>query len=454
MLKSKQSYVLLFLFAAAFVLITFKGLKTAQPGDENVYYYMGKLVSEGKIPYKDFFLAHPPLQIYMIASVYKIFGFSIIALKLIPLLSTLITAFCIFKIAQKFGNMEAITASLLFLSSYSVMFNSVFSFGIDVAAMLLIAGVYFSFNRGYYLLSGLFFGLAAITRLLALVPIAVILLYFLFSGKKAFFKLSLSFLMIFLLANGAFFLASDSYFSNVYGYHLQKTFGGKENFREYFDILKLNWILFFSALLFIFANARRQLALFACVSLPYLLFLMSLKKIFGFYFLIAFPFLAIIGAYSAVNLAGIIPKKLKIIAFGAFTLIFIWNLSSDVIFLEKIGFTGFERGRDLAEFIVLNSDGGAMLFGDDSVTPLLALQTNRRIALDFVDTNDQVFISGVKNLNVLLEDLKGKSLLFIARDKQGISYFKEVREFLGKNCEFLSQFHDKMEGNYLVYRCK
>ena len=95
-----------------------------------------------------------------------------------------------------------------------------------------------------------------------------------------------------------------------------------------------------------------------------------------------------------------------------------------------------------------------MLFGDDSVVPLLALLTNKKIALDFVDTNNQIFISGVRDLNSVLNQLKGKDVLFIIRNKQGISYFEEVRDFLGRNCEFLSQFHDKIEGDYIVYRCK
>lgn len=453
MLKNKHAYALLLVFIIIFIFITFKGLKTAQPGDENVYYYMGKLISEGKLPYKDFFLAHPPSQIYLVALIYKIFGFNIVALKLIPLISTIVTALFIFKIAQKFGNIEAVAASLLFLFSYSVMFNSVFSFGIGLATMFLLIGVYLLFNKNNYWLAGLFFGFAGITRLLSLVPIFIIFTYALLSSKKNFLKLSSSFLIVFLLVNGFFALMTDDYMNYAYKYHLQKTFGGKENFREYTDIIKLNWILFFSAFLFAFAKDKRQLSLFVVISIFYLLFLLGLKKIFGFYFLIAFPFLAIIGAYSLVNLANAMPKRLKIVALVIFTLVFIWNLSSDVLFLEKIGFSGFERGKDLANFIVLNSNEETMLFGDGSVTPLLALQTNKKIALDFVDANDQVFISGIKNLNKVLADLKGKNILFIIRDRQGISYFKEVREFLSKNCNFLSQFHDKTEGNYLVYRC-
>ena len=99
------------------------------------------------------------------------------------------------------------------------------------------------------------------------------------------------------------------------------------------------------------------------------------------------------------------------------------------------------------------SNRDTLLFGDASAVPLLALLTNKKIALDFVDTNDQVFISGVRNLDNALNSLKGKDILFIIRDKQGISYFSEVKNYLNLNCEFLSQFHDKIEGSYLVYRC-
>lgn len=454
MLKNKHAYFLLFIFIAGFVLITFKGLNTAQPGDENVYNYMGKLVNDGKIPYKDFFFAHPPLQIYLIALVFKIFGFSIISLKIIPLLSTLAIAFFVFKIAQKFGNMEAVLASLLFLFSYGVMFNSVFSFGIELAAVFLVMGVYFLLNKNNYLASGLFFGLAGITRILSLVPIAIILIFMFFSDRKGFFKLSSSFLAVLLLINGIFALAAGwGYFDFVYKYHTQKTFGAKENIKEYGDIIKLNGLLFFSAILFLFAKNKKQLFPFALASASYLIFLMFLKKIFGFYFLVIFPFLAIMGGWGIISLAKNLSKRWKMGIFIAFAMAFAWNTSSDAIFLHKIGFAGFERGQELADLIISKSGENTMLFGDESVVPLLALQTNKQIALDFVDTNNQVFLSGMQDLNKVLSKLKGRDLLFIARNKQGLSSFREVREFLNKDCELLSQFHDNIEGDYLAYKC-
>ncbi|MBI2541876.1 glycosyltransferase family 39 protein [Candidatus Woesearchaeota archaeon] len=455
MLKNRQSYALLLIFAIVFVSITFKGLKTEQPGDENVYYYMGKLASEGKVPYRDFFYAHPPLQIYLIALIYKAFGFNIVALKLAPLISTMITAFFVFKIAQKFGNAEAIAAFFIFLFSYSTMFNSVFSFGIELAAMFLAIGAYFLFSKDSYWAAGLFFGLAGATRLLSLIPISVLLIYVLLLNRKNFFKLSSGFLAVFLAVNGiSFLIAGKAYLADAYLYHLQKSSGGAENLKEYSDIVKLNWILFLSFFLFIFSRDRRMHP-FALAAAAYLAFLLMLKKLFGFYFIVAFPFLAVIGGFSIVSLAGKaeLPKKWKVAIFLTICLVFGWNLFADASFLGKMGFTGFERGRDMADFIISSADNETLLFGDDSIAPLLALATGKRIALDFVDTNDQVFSSGAADLGKVLGGLKGKNLLFIARDRQGISSFREAREFLNKNCNFLANFHGKTEGNYLIYRC-
>lgn len=458
MLKNKHAYALLLIFIAVFILITVKGVKTAQPGDENVYYYMGKMVWEGKVPYKDFFYAHPPLHVYLMALAYGIFGFNIVILKFIPLASALVSAFFVFRIAkEKFGNSEAVISSLLFLSSYSIIFNSVFSFGIEIAAMFLISGFYFLWNKNNYIVSGMLFGLAGITRLLALIPILAIFAAVFLSGKKKLIRLSSAFLIIFLLVNGAFImLFGNSYLIPVYKYHLLKSLGSGENFREYAGILRLNWIIFSSALLFLFVKERKQANIFAVVSIVYLISLLALKKLFGFYFIAAFPFLAIAAGYSLVNVFKRLklPRKL-----GFFILIFIlsifaWNLASDVMFLEKVGFTGFERGKDLAGFISSNSGKGTLLFGDDSAVPLLALLTNKKIALDFADTNNEVFISGVRNLKNVLDNLKGKDILFVARSAQGISYFSEVKEFLNINCDLLSRFYDKTEGSYLVYRCR
>ncbi len=453
---NKFTYSLFFIFLILFVIIISKGLAKAVPGDENVYFYMGKLITEEKAPYKDFFYAHPPLHIYLISLIYGVFGFNIIALKLVPLLSILATSFFVFKISkEKFGNVEAIISSLLFLFSYGIMFNSVFDFGINLAVMFLMIGVYLLFNKDSSYAAGIFFAFAGLTRLLALIPIFLILLFVFLSKKERFFKLSTTFLAIFLMINVVLILiAGSNYVEFVYKYHLQKSLGLEQNFKEYSDIVKLNWILFAAAFSFIFVKNKKPINIFIIISAVYLLFLLILKKLFGFYFIIAFPFLAIIGSYSLVEIYKKFnfSKKIRYAIVFLAAIIFLWNLTSDILFLEKIGFAGFERGKDLTDYINLHSDQNTLLFGDESIVPLLALSSGRNIALDFVDTNNEIFISGIKNINEILNNLKGKATLFVIRGSQGLSYFAEVRDFLNSNCELLSTFHDKMEGDYLIYR--
>jgi len=457
-MKNRLHYILFSVFLAVFLIITFKGLLTAQPGDENVYYYMGRLAAEGKVPHKDFFYAHPPLQVYALSLIYKIFGFNIIALKLLPWASTVATVFFLFKTAkEKFGKAAAIASSAIYLFSYSVMFNSVFSFGTELAAMFLVIGAYFLFNKSSCYTAGFFFGLASVTRLLSLPVILAILAAVFISGRKTFWKLSSAFLAVFIIVNIAFLIVGgNSYFSSVYSYHFIKSYSPGENFREYADIIKLNWILFSAALLFVFAGEKRKANVFAAASVAYLLFLLGLKKLFGFYFLAAFPFLAILGGLGIVGAYNRLANYKKLRAFLTIfaSLLFLWNLSSDALFLHKVGYAGFERGDALAEAVELKSNPDTMLFGDDSVVPLLALMTERRIAFDLVDTNSQVFESEIVSMKETLESLKHKDILFIARSAQGISSFGEVRRFLNEECDLLSTFHDKLEGSYLIYKCE
>ena len=454
--NDRMPYALFLAIIAIFIFIVSKGMITPQPGDENVYFYMGKLITEGKIPYRDFFYAHPPLHIYLLAAIYKIFGFNILALKSIPLISTLISSFFVFKIAkEKFGNLEAIISSLIFMFSYGIMFNSAFSLGVMTATMFMIIGGYFLLNKNNCYMAGLFFGLAAITRLLALIPIFVVLSMIFLSDRNNFIKLSSAFLIIFLAVNIAYILLfGNDYITSVYKFHLIKTAGTDQNLKEYFDIVKLNWILFLSALAFVFVKNKKPLIILTVPSLIYLIFLLALNRLFGFYFVVVFPFLAIIGGYSLVNLCKQlrISNKLKIAAVTAIALIFLWNLAADISFLQKRGFTGFERGNDLVDFINFNSDKNMLLFGDASVAPLLALMTNKKLALDFVDTNDQVFSSGIIDVNEVLARLKNDEILFVLRD-QGLSSLAEIRHFINADCELLGSFYDKTEGNYIFYKC-
>ena len=112
---TEKSWILFPVIMVTFFAIEFKGLFLNVPGDEKVYYYMGKSLLEGNLPYQDFFNAHPPLHLIIIESIYKTFGFNIFILKLIPLLSIILSSFFLFKtMKEKFSYKEAISSQIFF----------------------------------------------------------------------------------------------------------------------------------------------------------------------------------------------------------------------------------------------------------------------------------------------------------------------------------------------------
>src|SRR3989344_8868543 len=130
MISNKASWIILSIILLAFFLIEFKGLNHIEPSDEHIYFYMGKMISRGFLPYNDFFHAHPPLKVYIIALIFKIFGFNLIILKLVPLLCSLTSAFFLFKLMKyKFNDIIALLTVFLFLFSFRVMLESTYFMG-------------------------------------------------------------------------------------------------------------------------------------------------------------------------------------------------------------------------------------------------------------------------------------------------------------------------------------
>jgi len=47
--------------------------------DEGAYALAGRFITEGYVPYRDFIMVHPPAYVYLLAAVYKVFGYSFFA---------------------------------------------------------------------------------------------------------------------------------------------------------------------------------------------------------------------------------------------------------------------------------------------------------------------------------------------------------------------------------------
>lgn len=160
--------------------------------DEGSYAYCSWRASLGEEPYRDFFLAQMPFFIFLGSLIFKIFGVNIIFLRLASIISTLICSWFIYLIAKLlFTKRIAILSSILYLLHYSTFYNSRF-FRADTFSMvfvllgiyLLLTGLRFIKNDNLFLFSGIFFAIATMIKLSALLVLIGSLLFLVYATLK------------------------------------------------------------------------------------------------------------------------------------------------------------------------------------------------------------------------------------------------------------------------------
>lgn len=455
------------LIAVIFVLVEARGLFVISPGDENVYFYMAKSVSEGQIPYRDFFYAHPPLHVLVLASVIKIFGVSFIALKSATLLAVIAASFFLFKISlelmkNKFNDENSIAVSsiaiILFLFSFEVLFKATFSLGVELAIMLVMISFYLILKKRFFL-AGLFGGLAGLARLYSLVPIFVIFTFILIQkiqqkDKKDFLYMSLGFFLTFILAVGLLaLLFGNKFIDPVFRYHLLKLKLPGQRFQVYKNVFLENWVILVAFLSSIFMKSKKRFMLLYLIIFFSILFLFSLNVPAEFYFILAFPFMAIIGAYSIASIIRNI--NIKFVRYAVIFLVcgvFLWNTAADIMFLEKFAFLKFQPLNEMLNDVA--SGNTNYMFGDDGTVSMLALLTSRKIALNFIDSNEMRFTSGLTNFYLFREQLDDIHISFIIfREGRGLHQIKQFRDYAESRCMPEKEYTDIVEGNFLLYKC-
>jgi len=452
MKKDKIIWILLFILLV-FVVIESRGLVHYDIGDENAYFYMGKLIAEGYLPYRDFFFAHPPLKLFFITPIMAVFGFNLVALKLVPLISSVITAIFLFKIMRfKFGDTSAMLTVVLFLFAKRVMLEATYFLGVNLTAMFVVIGLYFLVIKRYFR-SGIFYGIAALSGLYSLAPFLVILVFLLF--KKRFKRFLLGFLVIFLAVNLLMISVSTNYIDSVYKYHLMKPKVEGNNLKIMGDIVKENLLLFILPFLLLLSKDKKKLFLISIISIAYLLFLSQIR-LFNFYFVLLFPFLAIISGYSLAYILRLFKHNKTLFVFLIIMLVGIFSITlyNNVKHLYTFDLVDFQSGSMIVNYIKENSNENAQIFGDVLTVPLIALQTDRDIAFNLVDTNAMRFLSGSLDFGEVLERIKQDKVKFvIVRPGQGFGNNQQTADFLNSNCRMELHLNDKYWGEFFVFDC-
>ncbi len=437
--------------------------------DENTYIYMAKAVSEGQLPYRDFFLAHPPLDILFLALVYAVFGFNLFVLKATsPLLIILAAAFLFKLVRDKAGGKEAVIAASLFYFSYDALRFSTFAVWIVMSTALIVISIFFALNKRY-VVAGVIMAAACLTGLFSLFGALAAMAYLFVADRKGLVRFAAAFLAVFVTANIVLLLLfKGSYVESVYYYHFAKPAEGTNKAALFFQFAKVNPVLAGFALLFLFSRQKmRHLFVFSgLIVAAYGFALMFLVgKVFVYYFLPLIPFLAIIGAHGASDMierAG--NRRSQAFAFVA-TAIIVSSLISGYYFLANT-FQDFEDAGKIASYIRANSLPSDTIFGDDSITPLLAILSERKIAFSMIDSNSLRWRSGLLDINDTIVQIKQQRVRFVIERRlndgrgsfiYGAAYIDRFKAFLNGECRPEANFSTAWKNyykEYYIYDCR
>jgi hypothetical protein len=202
--------------------------------DENIYFYMAKLLGDGKWPYVDYFFAHPPLHVVLPGLFFATLGFSLTLAKLFPLIACLIGGLAVWAIARRaLSPIAAPLALVLFLFAAEVLKASSNMTGVNMTSMFLLLGAWQAF-AGRPFISGVLLGLAPATGFYAIGPALAFVAIGFFAPPSAgplarLRRLRLAQFLAFASVLGGLNLVfwamgGDTFLEGVYAYHQQKSF--------------------------------------------------------------------------------------------------------------------------------------------------------------------------------------------------------------------------------------
>ncbi|MFM8269540.1 MAG: ArnT family glycosyltransferase [Pseudomonadota bacterium] len=338
-------------FCFILILIFIWGLKSFsfrwETGDEAIYLYMSwAALDHGALPYRDYFFAHPPLQLIWSIPFFATFGFNPIATKALPLVATSLIGLIIFLISkEKIGRVAAVTSAFLFFTAFSLLRSSTFWTGIHESVFWAVLGLWFFLHRKPTW-AGVSLALGVCTGVYILPSTCLLGVLFALNDRDQLKKYARSFLAVWGLNQAAgFILGGAEYFRSVYLFHFQKPeakeSAWKDTIQQFFSNFSLFWmgLIGFSIVLlervsetrqhkkknpfflirlrkFVFDDEKCSIALIGSAwALCNFVFLHLLKKRFGFYYLLVFPGLALCGGYLAQRLLDwvlAVTKEIKV----------------------------------------------------------------------------------------------------------------------------------------------
>ncbi|MFA6457985.1 MAG: glycosyltransferase family 39 protein [Patescibacteria group bacterium] len=420
------------------------GFLAPRSGDAWIYWYAGKEILNGNLPYRDFFYSSPPLIPYFTALWQMFFGFNLTAALIVPQLITIISSFLIFTFFSLQRQFQAgLLAAITFLFAGVVFAHADFLLGATILTPFVILGLIF-FQQKRFFFAGIFFGLAALTKLYGIIP--AIFLLPLLKNRKAFFSFILGGFVSFGIPNLFFWLTiGGKYLDLIFFNHFAKPVSERASI--FLALLKYNSALVVTLGVGFWLQQKNALLKPAVISsVGILIFCAFFNEIFYFYFQPLAAILAILlGQLFLEKNPGV---KKFILPLILITLVFS-SLYSVWDYYKVDGNLG--QIADLEQMLQIlerETKPSEAIWGIGNLTPLLALMANRQIFEHDFDTYAKWETIGIASTEKRLRNLSQTKVPLVITGENSIKSSKQIysegellpKKFLLKNCRIIQKF--------------
>jgi hypothetical protein len=382
--------------------------------DENIYINMAKALASGLLPYKDFFYAHPPLQLILLAPL-TFFNFQVVKIGISII--GLICVFLTYLITKELFKRNVENFAFIFF----LFFPGFLIFGLQAMGMFETLAIFLFgfllFLKKKFLPASFLFTLSFFTRYLIslLFPLVFFLAFLEFKKREVVF---FSFYLIgFLLLFFAFFYISFGYqfIKDTIIYHLsvniKQNIGIASWIDQYLTLGLFTIFLSFFSLAFGIFNKNKLIILFSVFPLLYdLVVILVLKQVIYHYFVLPLPFLFIALAATFVKSKYFF---LKFFLLAILILCFYKNFQSlKYYFIMEYNKVFLE----LENYTLQKTSEQDLIFGESGSTNYISFATNRKIVNNYFDS-DLKFINFYGRDKVLNEIEKAKPKLLFVGDQ-------------------------------------
>lgn len=361
--------------------------------DGGVYLAMGKAITQGKIPYTDFFYSSPPLLPYLHAVLFWLFGPHWQPMTIVPIVVTLIDAVLIAYILKPVLRAPyLLLASTLYLFSTTILATTDYPSDVHIPlTLMLIAWLCISRQRPF--VAGVLLGLATLCKLYLVLPLGVFALAFLLQKEwTSLRRVLLGWLAVFgSISLLCLAVLGKTYADATFWIHFAKPLGiNKFSLWEFF-LLGDGILLVGILLLPLIWKKIPTIPLLFLFFLP--LFYAFFNDVYFLYFKLLIPALAILLVLALAELSAKTSRKIAK-SIGVILLIAsLGNASRYVLSLvEKATIPNLDYL--IAEVQKATPNGEAM-YGSNEIVPLLSVLANRPIAFNIIDTNSKFFTMGL-----------------------------------------------------------